>query len=99
MYRRHLILQSFAAIHRDSRDLLMRGVDAQVKSKGMSSWRSGNIIRPLLMLVKGPRGAGAKTASAPYPPPQQGSRQIVADCPHCGRSAAILSADRQPSLS
>ncbi|MSR09521.1 MAG: hypothetical protein EXR82_08390 [Gammaproteobacteria bacterium] len=36
MYRRHLILQSFAAIHRDSRDLLMRGVDAQVKSKGMS---------------------------------------------------------------
>lgn len=36
MYRRHLILQSFAAIHRDSRDLLMRGVDAQVKSKAMS---------------------------------------------------------------
>ena len=73
MYRRHLILQSFVAIHRDSRDLLMRGVDAQVKSKGMSSWRSGNIIRPLLMLVKGPRGAGAETPVRPTRHPSKSS--------------------------
>ncbi len=35
-YRRHLLLQSFAAIHHDARELWLGGHDPSVKSKAMS---------------------------------------------------------------